>query len=76
MSLLWAMEEQLKFLNNKSLKEDWNNIINTTILESKLKRPEDGYMQTGSKNGLHTEHLGHLLSEMQYLQRAYPNAKW
>ena len=55
-------------VNNKSLKEDWNNIINTTLLESKLKRPEDGYMQTGSKNGLHTEHLGHILSEIQYLK--------
>ena len=33
-------------------------------------------MQTGSKKGIHTEHLGHLLSEMQYLQRAYPDAKW
>lgn len=63
-------------VNNKSLKEDWSNTINITLLESKLKRPEDGYMQTGSKNGLHTEHLGHLLSEMQYLQRAYPDAKW
>jgi len=33
-------------------------------------------MQTGSKKGIHSEHLGHLLSEMQYLQRTHPNAKW
>ena len=62
--------------NNVSIKEDWNKIINTTLSESKLIRPKDGYMQTGSKRGLHTEHLGHLLSEMQYLPRAYPDAKW
>lgn len=63
-------------VNNVSIKEDWNKIINTTLSESKLIRPKDGYMQTGSKRGLHTEHLGHLLSEMQYLPRAYPDAKW
>jgi ring-1,2-phenylacetyl-CoA epoxidase subunit PaaC len=33
-------------------------------------------MVKGGKNGLHTEYLGHILSEMQYLQRAYPEAKW
>jgi ring-1,2-phenylacetyl-CoA epoxidase subunit PaaC len=38
--------------------------------------PEDTYMQTGSKKGIHTENLGHILSEMQYLQRAYPDATW
>jgi ring-1,2-phenylacetyl-CoA epoxidase subunit PaaC len=33
-------------------------------------------MQTGSRKGIHTEYMGHILSEMQYLQRAYPDAKW
>ena len=61
---------------NSSMKERWNIIINNTLQDSKLIRPIDGYMQTGSKKGIHTEHLGHLLSEMQYLQRAYPDAKW
>ncbi len=61
---------------NASMKERWNIIINNTLQDSKLIRPIDGYMQTGSKKGIHTEHLGHLLSEMQYLQRAYPDAKW
>ena len=61
---------------NTSIKERWNIIINNTLKDSKLIRPIDGYMQTGSKKGIHTEHLGHLLSEMQYLQRAYPDAKW
>lgn len=59
-----------------SIKERWNIIINNTLKDSKLIRPIEGYMQTGSKKGIHTEHLGHLLSEMQYLQRAYPDAKW
>jgi len=33
-------------------------------------------MITGGRQGLHTEHLGHLLSDMQYLQRSYPDATW
>ena len=63
-------------VNNASLKSEWDKIVNTTLKQSNLKRPEDGYMQSGSKNGMHTEHLGHLLSEMQFLPRAYPDAKW
>ena len=50
--------------------------INKTLNEAKLNRPKDDYMATGSKKGIHTEHLGFLLAEMQFLPRAYPNAKW
>lgn len=63
-------------VDNKKLKERWNKIVNSTIEKAKLNRPEDGYMATGSKKGIHTEHLGFLLAEMQFLPRAYPNAKW
>ena len=63
-------------VDNKELKERWNEIVNSTIEKAKLNRPEDGYMATGSKKGIHTEHLGFLLAEMQFLPRAYPNAKW
>ena len=40
------------------------------------RRRDDTYMQQGGKRGVHTEHLGHLLAEMQVLQRAYPGARW
>ena len=63
-------------VNNSSLKSEWDKLVNTTLEEANLIRPEDGYMQTGSKNGMHTEYLGHLLSEMQFLPRAYPDAEW
>jgi len=63
-------------VNNTSLRLGWDKIVNETLEEARLTRPEDTYMQTGSKKGLHTECLGHLLSEMQYLPRAYPDAKW
>ena len=38
--------------------------------------PADDWAQRGGKQGVHTEHLGHLLAEMQFLQRAYPDAQW
>jgi len=63
-------------VDNSSLKSDWDAMINNTLAKAKLTRPEDEYMATGGKKGLHTESLGFILSEMQYLQRAYPNAKW
>ena len=44
--------------------------------EATLTLPENNYMITGSKEGMHTEGLGHMLSEMQSLARAYPDAKW
>lgn len=59
-----------------TLKGQWLNNIIDTLSEAKLEVPETGYMQTGSKQGIHTEHLGYILADMQYLQRAYPDAKW
>lgn len=46
------------------------------LYQATLKRPEDGWMQSGGKTGRHSEHLGYLLAEMQYVQRAYPNSVW
>ena len=63
-------------VNNKNLKKDWDKLVDETLKKAKLKRPEDGYMMTGSRKGIHTEMLGKILSEMQYLPRAYPDAKW
>ncbi len=60
----------------QSLYADWKNHIAAVFAEAKIAMPGECYMQTGSRQGIHTEHLGHLLSEMQYLQRAYPDAKW
>jgi len=53
-----------------------DKIINEVLSEATLNRPEDANMPTGGRQGIHTEHLGHLLSDMQYLQRAYPDATW
>ena len=51
-------------------------MIENTLKEAKLKKPEDITMQTGGKKGIHTKHLAPLLSEMQYIPRKYSDAKW
>lgn len=59
-----------------ALKPQWLQHVKEVIEEATLKMPTSAYMQTGSRKGIHTEYLGHILSEMQYLQRAYPTAQW
>lgn len=59
-----------------SLKEEWMKKITSVFEEATLPVPEKVFMQTGGKTGTHTEHLGFILAEMQYLQRAYPNSEW
>ncbi|MFN3918274.1 MAG: 1,2-phenylacetyl-CoA epoxidase subunit PaaC [Flavobacteriales bacterium] len=59
-----------------TIKSEWNKTVNEVLGRATLKRPADGYMHTGRLKGMHTEYLGHMLGDMQYLQRAYPNCKW
>lgn len=58
------------------IKSKWLSELKTVLQEATLQLPDDSYMQTGSRKGVHTEYMGHILSEMQYLQRAYPDATW
>ena len=58
------------------LKEDWMNKVSSVFEEATLPVPEKTFMQTGGKTGTHTEHLGYILTELQYLQRTYPGAEW
>jgi ring-1,2-phenylacetyl-CoA epoxidase subunit PaaC len=59
-----------------SLKASWNELVAETLDEATLKTPSDDYMQKGGKRGVHTEHLGFILSDLQFLQRAYPGGTW
>ena len=58
------------------LKDDWTKKITAVFDEATLPVPEKVFMQTGGKTGTHTEHLGFILTELQYLQRTYPGAEW
>jgi ring-1,2-phenylacetyl-CoA epoxidase subunit PaaC len=59
-----------------SVKKSWTEKIQQLFTEATIVAPSKVYMQTGGKQGKHTEHLGFILAEMQYMQRAYPGAEW
>lgn len=54
----------------------WDETVDRILSCATLARPPSGYMQTGGRRGRHSEHLGYILAEMQFLQRAYPGAAW
>ncbi|MBA3970834.1 MAG: phenylacetate-CoA oxygenase subunit PaaC [Bacteroidetes bacterium] len=58
------------------VKAAWTKRVGEVIAEATLKIPETTFKQKGSKEGKHSEHLGFLLAEMQYVHRSFPNAKW
>ena len=58
------------------LKEQWNKKVYDVFMEATLPVPENTFMQSGGKEGKHTEQLGYILAELQYMQRAYPGCEW
>ncbi len=60
----------------QSLRPGFEELLGEVLVESTLTRPETAFAHQGGKAGRHTEHLGHLLARMQFLQRAYPGASW
>ena len=71
--------------DTRALRAPWLAVVKEVLDEATLSLPQGEWMQgagvpggnaRGGKQGVHTEHLGHLLTEMQYLQRAYPGAQW
>jgi ring-1,2-phenylacetyl-CoA epoxidase subunit PaaC len=58
------------------IKPGWDSLIDEVLREATLKRPADVPYSWHGKRGQHTEHLGYLLAEMQFLHRAYPGASW
>ena len=67
-------------IDARALREPWLASVGAVVDEATLSLPSGDWMQGGNarggKQGVHTEHLGHLLTEMQFLQRAYPGAQW
>jgi ring-1,2-phenylacetyl-CoA epoxidase subunit PaaC len=59
-----------------SIKNEWFKKVKTVFDEATLVIPANTYMQEGGKTGAHTEHLGFLLADLQYMQRAYPGCEW
>ena len=64
-------------INLETIKNNWQETVSNVLQEATLVLPDmNRVMQRGGKQGVHTEHMGFILAEMQYLQRTYPGAEW
>ncbi|MCP4437427.1 MAG: phenylacetate-CoA oxygenase subunit PaaC [Aureispira sp.] len=80
---LYTMSEVDQLMLEEGIGIDLNKIkalylakVEEVMEEATLTIPTNGWTQKGGKEGQHTEHLGHILTEMQWMQRTYPNMKW
>jgi len=80
---MFAVDEPERSLIDKGIVIDpaglrplWLKTISGVIAEATLTLPTNDWMQQGGRSGRHSEHLGHLLSELQYMQRSFPGLTW
>lgn len=87
---LWRYTDELFFFNEvdadlqakgvvfsiEELKEAWSKSVKEVLSQATLTIPDNGWQHEGGRKGLHSEHLGYLLTELQYMQRAYPGMEW
>ncbi|MGY4471393.1 1,2-phenylacetyl-CoA epoxidase catalytic subunit [Bradyrhizobium sp. LB9.1b] len=59
-----------------SLRGRWLTTLSGVVSEATLELPQTDWMQRGGRTGRHSEHLGHLLSELQSMQRTFPGQTW
>jgi ring-1,2-phenylacetyl-CoA epoxidase subunit PaaC len=59
-----------------SLHPQWLKTVSRLVSEATLALPTNNWMQQGGRSGRHSEHLGHLLSELQSMPRTFPGATW
>jgi ring-1,2-phenylacetyl-CoA epoxidase subunit PaaC len=60
----------------KEVKHEWDKTVKDVFHEATLKFPENNWKFDGGRQGRHSEHMGYILADMQYMQRAYPNMEW
>ncbi|MGS2722793.1 1,2-phenylacetyl-CoA epoxidase subunit PaaC [Porticoccus sp. GXU_MW_L64] len=71
-----ALVAQGVAVNRTQLREQWQQMIQDVTNEATLTLPDHDIAIRGGRTGIHTEHLGYLLAELQYVQRAYPGNSW
>jgi len=69
---LWRFTAEL----SEPYREAWERDVEVVFAEAGLRVPDDPYQRSGGREGYHTEHLGFLLAEMQWMDRAYPGMAW
>jgi len=60
----------------KDVKQEWDKTVRAVFHEATLKFPDNNWSFDGGRQGRHSEHMGYILADMQYMQRAYPNMEW
>jgi len=70
------MPEAYELLDVSTIKNSWTKKVDDILSQATLELPKQTWMQSGGKHGKHSEYLGYLLTEMQYLQRTFPNVTW
>ncbi len=73
---LWRFTAEMFADEAAAYRERWDATIVDVLEQARLLAPVDPYQRGGGRQGLHTEHLGLLLAEMQWLQRSYPGLEW
>jgi ring-1,2-phenylacetyl-CoA epoxidase subunit PaaC len=71
-----ALIERGVAVDPATLHPQWLKTVSGVMGEATLVLPASGWMQQGGRSGKHSEHLGHLLSELQSMQRTFPGATW
>jgi ring-1,2-phenylacetyl-CoA epoxidase subunit PaaC len=71
-----AEYEEAQGIDFITLKDEWLQKLKAVFTDAVLQIPEKTFMQTGGKEGRHTEYLGYILAELQYMQRTYPGCEW
>jgi ring-1,2-phenylacetyl-CoA epoxidase subunit PaaC len=75
LSHMWRFVDEL-FEQHPDLRSAWDQRVDDVLSQAGMNRPKDSFQRGGGRKGFHTEHLGHLLAEMQWVARAYPGASW
>jgi len=74
LDVLWQYTTEM--FEHNSYQPAWERTVEGVLAEATLETPDDPYQRAGGRSGFHTEHLGFLLAEMQWMQRSYPGVEW
>ena len=72
---IWRFVDEM-FDDHPALRAGWDRLVDPVLAEATLERPSQAHQRRGGRQGIHTEHLGHMLAEMQSMARSYPGAAW
>lgn len=72
---VWRFVDEM-FEDDPILRDAWSRLIDPVLAEATLEKPSQLHQRRGGRQGIHTEHLGHVLAEMQSMARSYPGSEW